>query len=101
MWHTFDMAHKRFTVHLGERGRLVIPVEVRRSMGVTRGDLLAIDLDENGGMFEVRTAADVARSARGVLRHLAPGHDLTTELIEDRREEAERETAADERVAGR
>ncbi len=101
MWHTRHMSHKRFSVHLGERGRLVIPAEVRRSMGVKRGDLLALDLDENGKRFEVRTAADVARSARGVLRHLAPGADLTRELIEDRREEAEREDTADGQVGGR
>ena len=74
MWHTLDMAHRRFTVHLGERGRLVIPAEVRRSMGVKRGDLLALDFDENGEMFEVRTAAEVARSARGLpaTSHSAP-----------------------------
>lgn len=101
MWHTPYMAHRRFTVHLGERGRLVIPAEVRRSMGVKRGDLLALNLDENGEMFEVRTAAEVARSARGLLRDLAPGADLTTELIEDRREEAEREARADRHVTGR
>jgi AbrB family looped-hinge helix DNA binding protein len=95
------MAHTRFTVHLGERGRLVIPAEVRRRMGVKRGDLLALDLDDQGKLLEVRTAADVARSARGLLRDLAPGVDLTTELIEDRREEARREAAADEHVAGR
>ena len=101
MWHTLYMAHKRFTVHLGERGRLVIPAEVRRLMGVKRGDLLALDLDEKGEMFEVRTAAEVARSARGLLRDLAPGGDLTRELIEDRREEAEREARADRHVTGR
>ena len=95
------MAHKRFTVHLGERGRLVIPAEVRRSMGVRPGDLLALDLAENGEMFEVRTAAEVARSARGLLRDLAPGADLTRELIEDRREEAEREATDDKHAAKR
>lgn len=99
--HTLLMAHKRFTVRLGERGRLVVPAEVRRSMGVKRGDLLALDLDENAELLEVRTAAEVARSARGVLRHLAPGADLTTELLEDRREEAEREDTADGHVGGR
>ena len=85
------MAHKRYTVQLGERGRLVIPADVRRSLGVERGDLLALQLDENGVTLEVRTAAEVARSSRGLLRELGRGVDLTTELIDDRREEAGRE----------
>ena len=95
------MAHKRFTVHLGERGRLVIPAEVRRRMRVKQGDLLALDLDEESETLEVRTAADVARSGRGLLRDLAPGADLTTELIQDRREETEREAKADRPAATR
>jgi AbrB family looped-hinge helix DNA binding protein len=73
---------------MGERGRLIIPAEVRRRMGVKRGDLLALDFDEKAELLEVRAAADVARSARGLLRDLAPGADVTTDLIEDRREDA-------------
>jgi hypothetical protein len=70
-------------------------------MGVKRGDLLALDLDENGERLEVRTAADVARSARGLLRDLAPGADLTAELLADRRDEARREDSADGHAAAR
>jgi AbrB family looped-hinge helix DNA binding protein len=89
------MAHKRYTIHVGERGRLVLPAEVRRALGVDRGDLLALDLDEDAATLQVRTAGNVARAARGLLRNLAPGVDLAAELIADRRNEAEREEAAE------
>lgn len=85
------MAHKSYRVHVGERGRVVLPAEVRRALGVERGDVLAIELDESQRTLRVRTAAEVARSARGMLRDLAPGADLTAELIADRRAEAARE----------
>jgi AbrB family looped-hinge helix DNA binding protein len=91
MWHTLHMTHKRYTVHVGERGRIVLPADVRRRLGLDRGDVLALDLDESEGTVQVRTAGDVARSARGLLRDLAPGADLAAELIKDRGEEAERE----------
>jgi AbrB family looped-hinge helix DNA binding protein len=101
MWHTFRMAHKRYTVHVGERGRVVLPAEVRRTLNVNPGDLLSLDLDESDQTLQVRTAVDVARSSRGLLRDLVPGVDLAAELIDDRREEAAREDAADSLAAER
>jgi bifunctional DNA-binding transcriptional regulator/antitoxin component of YhaV-PrlF toxin-antitoxin module len=91
------MSHKRYTVHVGERGRLVLPAEVRRCLDVVRGDVLALDFDEASQTLRLRTAGEVARSGRGLLRDLAPGVDLTAELLADRRQEAERENAAPER----
>jgi AbrB family looped-hinge helix DNA binding protein len=101
MWHTLPMAHKLYTAHVGERGRVVIPAEVRRFLGVERGALLTFALDERGETVEIRAARDVARSARGLFRALAPGADLTAELIEDRREEAGREAASSAHTSGR
>jgi len=96
------MAHKIYTAHVGERGRIVIPAEVRRRLGVTQGTLLAFELDEGGStVVEVRTAEDVARSGRGLLRNLAPGVDIAAELIRDRRAEAERESTGGAHAAER
>jgi AbrB family looped-hinge helix DNA binding protein len=95
MWHNSAMAHRRFTVHVGERGRVVLPAEVRQRLHIDRGDLLALDFDEGEGTLLMRTADDVAQAARGMLSDLAPGADLAAELIEDRREEAERDNAED------
>jgi AbrB family looped-hinge helix DNA binding protein len=89
MCHTSDMAHERFTAHVGERGRLVVPAAVRRRLQLAPGDLLVIEEEED--RFVVRKAADVAHGFRGYLRELEPDRDLAAELIAERREEAERE----------
>jgi AbrB family looped-hinge helix DNA binding protein len=78
--------------HLGDRGRLVLPAEVRKRLELKAHDLLVIDLD--GGALVVRKATDVAHDLRGVLRRRAPDRDLAAELIADRRAEAAREPEA-------
>jgi AbrB family looped-hinge helix DNA binding protein len=88
------MAHSRYTVKIGERGRFVLPAEVRRSLHVGQGDLLVLDVDAGAETFRVRKASDLARDGRGLLRGLAPGGDLVGGLIRDRRTEAESEETA-------
>jgi AbrB family looped-hinge helix DNA binding protein len=78
--------------HLGDRGRLVLPAEVRKRLELKPHDLLVIDLD--AGALVVRKATDVAHDLRGVLRRRAPDRDLASELIADRRAEAAREREA-------
>jgi AbrB family looped-hinge helix DNA binding protein len=83
------MAHYRFTAHVGERGRFVVPAAVRKRLHLDPGDLLVIEEMENS--FVVRKAADIAHGFRGYLRDLEPRADLAGELIKERRNEAERE----------
>lgn len=83
------MAHERFTAHVGERGRFVVPAAVRRRLQLDPGDLLVIE--EQDDHFVVRKAADVAHGFRGYLRKVQPERDLAAELIAERREEAERD----------
>lgn len=85
------MAHERFTVHVGDRGRFVLPAEVRRRLDLNTGDRLVIDIDDEEDVFIVRKASDVAHGLRGYLRATAPDRDLAAELIAQRREEAQRE----------
>ena len=94
------MSHVRYTVHVGERGRFVLPAALRRRLDFEQGDLLVLDVVEEDTL-RIRKAADVAEESRGLLRDLAPGVDLAAELIEDRRAEAERDTAATDPPAGR
>jgi len=88
------MAHERFTVHVGERGRFVVPAGVRKRLQLDPGDLLVIEEEED--RFIVRKAVDVAQGFRGYLRDLEPDRDLAAELIAERREEMEREAAGAE-----
>jgi hypothetical protein len=63
---------------------------------VDRGGLVVLEVEAE--TVRLRKAVEVARSGQGLL-DLAAGVDLATELIEDRRAEAEHEGA--EKVARR
>ncbi|HEU5424043.1 MAG TPA: AbrB/MazE/SpoVT family DNA-binding domain-containing protein [Nitrolancea sp.] len=83
---------KHYNVTLGERGRLVLPADLRRQLGLKPGDRLIITSDDEGG-FRVVSAREVARRFFGIYRDLAPGRSLVDELIAERREESRREDA--------
>jgi bifunctional DNA-binding transcriptional regulator/antitoxin component of YhaV-PrlF toxin-antitoxin module len=87
------MPARRYTVHVDQRGRFVLPADVRRDLAVDGGGLIVLDVEFDHETVRLRKAVDVARSARGLLRDLAPDVDLAAELIEGRRAEAERESA--------
>jgi AbrB family looped-hinge helix DNA binding protein len=87
------MTHiERYTIALGERGRLVLPAQLRRRLDLHPGDRLIVTVEPEGG-FRVVTAREQARRLRGLYRDLAPGRSLAHELIAERREEARREDA--------
>lgn len=79
-----------YRVRLGDRGRLVVPVEVRKKLGLEQGELLLLRIDEDGSMHLVRSS-DVVAQVRGIFSDLDPEHSLVDELITERRLEAERE----------
>lgn len=95
MWYVLAMSHLpssshiEYPVRLGDRGRLVLPAEVRRALALESGDELVARLDDDGVRLVSRRA--LARRARGTLARLAPGRDLVAELLAERRTEAERE----------
>jgi AbrB family looped-hinge helix DNA binding protein len=75
---------------LGEGGRLVIPAEYRRELGVETGDELVLLLEDQS--IRVLTPREAIRRAQAIIRSYIPeGPRLSDELIEDRRREAERE----------
>lgn len=81
---------ERYTVPLGDRGRLVLPARLRHSLNLQPGDRLIITVDPEGG-FRAVSAREQARRLRGVYRDLAVGRSLADELIAERRAEARRE----------
>jgi AbrB family looped-hinge helix DNA binding protein len=94
MCHTFHMSQERFTTHVGDRGRFVLPADVRRRLHLKSGDLLVIDVDEENESLVVRKATDVAHGFRGFLGKSEPGRNFAEELLEERRAEAARDAAA-------
>ena len=94
MAHTEEHAHKRqFSLKVDERGRMVLPAELRKEMGVEPNDRLVAIVDDDGSL-RVISAREAVRRARGLLRRMAPSPSegsLVDDLIAERRREAARE----------
>lgn len=74
-------------VTIGKAGRLVIPVEFRRELGIEAGDQVIVRLDEEG--LHLSTPAQALARAQSFVESLAvEGRDLAAELIAERRREA-------------
>lgn len=75
---------------LGQGGRLVIPTEYRRRLGLKPGDEVLVRLDEEG--LHVSTPAQAVARAQALVRRYVPAtRSLSDELISERRAEAARE----------
>lgn len=75
---------------LGQSGRIVIPTEYRRRLGLEAGDDIIMRLDEEG-LHLYTPAQAIARAQALVRRYVPEGRSLSGELISGRREEAGRE----------
>jgi bifunctional DNA-binding transcriptional regulator/antitoxin component of YhaV-PrlF toxin-antitoxin module len=81
------------SVRLEKSGRVLIPVAVRRQLGLKEGESdLLLYVDENPVRVGTRAQA-LARLQAAAARVAKPGESWSREMIEDRRREAERETA--------
>jgi AbrB family looped-hinge helix DNA binding protein len=77
---------------MGPHGRIVIPAEMRRALGIGPGSTLVATLEDGGRLvLEDRQAA--ARRERGSWKALAGGRDLVADLLAQRRAEAALEDA--------
>ncbi len=87
---SYDGGMAEHLVKMGTNGRFVLPVEVRRALGVADGDTLVVRLVDD----EVRLAtpaAAVRRAQRAVRAYLQEGRSLADELLAERRADAARE----------
>lgn len=75
------------TVKLGSNGRLVIPAEYRKALGVEEGDELVVRLEDGELHLSTRKVA-LRRAQERVRRYVPEGVSLADELIRERREEA-------------
>jgi AbrB family looped-hinge helix DNA binding protein len=90
MSHKTKLTQENYPLHLGDRGRLVLPAEVRRRLDLKDGERLILTVEEDGSLRLV-SARMLARQLKGLFRELSPGVDLAEELIAERRAEATRE----------
>ena len=97
MWYPLHMDHitqttqPRYTLHLGNRGRIVLPAELRRRLDLKEGDRLILTVEEDGSLRLV-SARTLAQRLQGMFADLAPGVDLADELLLERRAEIRRES---------
>lgn len=72
-------------------GRVIVPAEFRRALGLKDGDAVIIELDGDG--LRVRSYQAVIAAVQQRMKNYAPadGSFLSDELIADRRAEAGRE----------
>lgn len=77
------------TVTVGPQGRLVIPSEIRRQMGIGPGDVLLALVEDQRLVLEKREA--VLRRLLRRFEHIPAEVSLSDELIAERRSAARRE----------
>lgn len=75
---------------LAEGGRVVIPAELRKELGLCVGDTLLI-LVEDGELHIFTPRQGIKRAQEIVRRYVPEGTSLVDELIAERRAEAARE----------
>ncbi len=84
MSHTCLMDGKTYRVRIGSRGRLVIPAQARRQLGLEEGTSVVLRTDEGRLIVEPRDLA-LAR-LRSVVHDAVPAaQSLVDELLESRR----------------
>jgi AbrB family transcriptional regulator (stage V sporulation protein T) len=84
-------------------GKLVIPAELRRELGIEPGDSLTVDRDEAGHIV-LKTRAQVVHEVQSRFRALraATEGSIVDELLAERREQAQLEQQKmDEWLAGK
>ena len=72
----------RATILLGAQGRLVVPIEARKELGLTAGDELVLHTEDGRLVLERRQ--DAGKRLRGLYAS-ASTQGLVEELLEERR----------------
>lgn len=76
-------------------GKIVIPAELRRELGIKDGDSLVFERGENGSL-ELKTYGQVVKEVQAAFRAMRPAGksgSVVDELIAERRAEAAKEDA--------
>lgn len=88
--HTADKHHETFRARLDSAGRVLIPASSRQRLGIGQGDEVLVEVDDRG--IHITTVAQAVKEAQEFFATIKkPGESIVDELIQERREEAERE----------
>jgi AbrB family transcriptional regulator, stage V sporulation protein T len=71
-------------------GKIVIPAELRRELGIKDGDVLVLDRAEDGSLA-IKTHDQIIREGQATIRSMLQRPFTVDEFIAERRAEAERE----------
>jgi AbrB family looped-hinge helix DNA binding protein len=75
---------------IAEGGRVVIPAELRRELGLEIGDEVIVRVEDNE--LRILTRGEAVKRAQGLVRqHVKGSRSLVDELSAERRVEAKRE----------
>jgi AbrB family looped-hinge helix DNA binding protein len=85
---------QQFTT-VSSKGQLVIPAQIRESMGIEPGTRVAIRQEGTRLILEPQTLAAKLKLIKELRGLTAGGPSMTDELLEDRRREREAELARD------
>jgi AbrB family looped-hinge helix DNA binding protein len=90
-WYILIMSHMERQIVVGDRGRVVLPSEVRLELGLKPGSKLLLSTEKDGSL-RLRPYRSVADQNRGMLVGVAPvSEPMVEELLAERRQEAKRE----------
>ena len=78
------------TTRLGPSGRIVIPAEYRKALGIEVGDAIVLRLEEDEIRMTGRSQA-IRRAQRTIRQYVGAGRLLSEELIASWRAEADAE----------
>lgn len=84
------MASREIRLRLAENGRVVIPAQVRKELGVESGGEIILQREENGYRLSTRRQR-IEEARRYLRRHAKPGGSVVEEFIAERREAARHE----------
>jgi antitoxin PrlF len=83
------MASSQSELRVGEQGRIVIPVEIRRALSIDIGSTLIARVEKDKLILEKRDA--VLQRLQSRFKKIPAGVSLADELIAERRAEAAHE----------
>ena len=82
-----------YEIPMQENGRVVLPVSLRKALGLAKGDKVLIETD--GDRVTLTTARLRRKRAQEIARHYAqPGVSVVDEFLQEKQAEAVRENEA-------